>query len=158
MLLHMCRVFLAALILVPAGLSAADCEHTETSFSCVDYVRNYDGDTITFNIPDVHPFLGERINIRVRDIDTPELRTSDPCERELAFIARDYVSDVMLNANRIDLLNIGRDKYFRVLANVRVNGRYLERTLLRVGLAVPYDGGSKPIVDWCEMLDQYLGT
>ena len=44
------------------------------------YVRNYDGDTITFNLPGLHPIIGEKINIRVNGIDTPEIRGK--CEKE----------------------------------------------------------------------------
>ena len=38
------------------------------------YVQNYDGDTVTFNLPGLHPIIGEKINIRVNGIDTPEIR------------------------------------------------------------------------------------
>ncbi|MFW7377537.1 MAG: thermonuclease family protein [Oligoflexus sp.] len=139
-------------------LNAADCAHTETSFACAEYVKNYDGDTITFNIRGLHPLLGENISVRVKGIDTPELRTSDNCEQRLGVHARNYVSATLLRANRIELMNIERDKYFRVLANVRVNGRYLERSLLGQGLAVPYDGGTKLKVDWCALLADYEGS
>ena len=33
-----------------------DCDHTDTRFNCVKYVSNYDGDTITIDIPNIHPF------------------------------------------------------------------------------------------------------
>jgi endonuclease YncB( thermonuclease family) len=45
-----------------------------SSFSGVEYVRNYDGDTMTVNIPGVHPLFGNEIGIRVRGIDTLEIR------------------------------------------------------------------------------------
>ena len=38
------------------------------------YLRNYDGDTITFNLPGLHPIIGEEISIRVNGIDTPEIK------------------------------------------------------------------------------------
>ena len=38
------------------------------------YVQNYDGDTVTFNLPGLHPIIGEKISIRVNGIDTPEIR------------------------------------------------------------------------------------
>jgi len=44
------------------------------------YVRNYDGDTITFNLPGLHPIIGEKISIRVNGIDTPEIKGK--CEKE----------------------------------------------------------------------------
>ena len=45
-----------------------------------------DGDTIKVTIDGVHPLLGERIKIRVRDIDTPEIskgRYGYKCQQEL---------------------------------------------------------------------------
>ena len=44
------------------------------------YLRNYDGDTITFNLPGLHPIIGEKISIRVNGIDTPEIQGK--CEKE----------------------------------------------------------------------------
>ena len=44
------------------------------------YLRNYDGDTITFNLPSLHPIIGEKISIRVNGIDTPEIKGK--CEKE----------------------------------------------------------------------------
>jgi hypothetical protein len=29
-------------------------------------IRNYDADTITFDIPNVHPLIGDKISVRVR--------------------------------------------------------------------------------------------
>lgn len=44
------------------------------------YVRNYDGDTITFNLPNLHPIIGNKIAIRVNGVDTPEIRGK--CDKE----------------------------------------------------------------------------
>ena len=38
------------------------------------YIRNYDGDTITFNLPGLHLIIGENISIRVNGIDTLEIK------------------------------------------------------------------------------------
>jgi len=45
------------------------------------YVSNYDGDTIKFDLPGLHPIIGKKINIRVNGIDTPEIRGK--CEGEI---------------------------------------------------------------------------
>jgi micrococcal nuclease len=45
------------------------------------YIRNYDGDTITFNLLGLHPIIGKKINIRVYVIDTPEIRGK--CKKEI---------------------------------------------------------------------------
>ena len=44
------------------------------------YLRNYDSDTIPFDLPGLHPIIGEKISIRVNGIDTPEMRGK--CEKE----------------------------------------------------------------------------
>ena len=45
------------------------------------YVRNYDGDTITFNLLGFHPIIGKEINIRFNGIDTPEIWGK--CKKEI---------------------------------------------------------------------------
>ena len=54
------------------------CVHTETTLKCVRYVRNYDGDTITFDIDGLHSIVGKNISVRVLGIDTPEIRGKKP--------------------------------------------------------------------------------
>jgi endonuclease YncB( thermonuclease family) len=48
----------------------------------------------------------------------------------------------------IKLTNLQRGKYFRVVANVVVDGVSLERELLDNKLAYRYDGGTK--LSWCK--------
>lgn len=130
------------------------CEHTSTKFKCVEYVKNYDGDTITVNIPNVHPIIGEEISVRVLGVDTAEIRTSDECEKEMAIAAKLYVEELVLNAKKIHLHNVIRDKYFRIGADVFIDGVLLSQKLLDENLAYAYDGDSKPEVDWCRPLDE----
>ena len=130
---------------------ANDCEHTATSFRCVTYVRNYDADTITVNIPAVPAVIGKEISIRVAGIDTAEMRGGTPCTKEAAKRAKDWVATKLNAAQRIDLVDVERGKYFRLVARVIVDGIDLSQELLRHGLAVPYDGGTKAVTDWCRI-------
>lgn len=132
------------------GWKTRTCEHRVDELSCVHYLKNYDGDTITFNIPDLHPIMGEQISVRVYGIDAPEIRTKNDCEKALAVEAKLEVEKIMIKAERIDLLKAQRGKYFRILAEVYVNGRSLSDHLIEEGLAVPYEGGTRPEVDWCK--------
>ena len=134
-----------------AVASSTDCVAAEHTLPCVEYVRNYDADTLTVNIRDAHPLFGREIPVRVRGIDTPEMRGGARCEKELAIKARDVVAKMLRSARRIDLVALERDKYFRVLADVMVDGRSLGELLLERRLAVGYDGGTKRLVDWCRM-------
>jgi len=126
------------------------CDHGKDYFVCVKYLRNYDGDTITVNIPNTHPLLGEKISIRVNGVDTPELRTKNPCEKAKGFKAKELVQSIMQNAKNIELRNVSRGKYFRIVADVIADGVDIKKALIDARLAVPYDGGKKTVVDWCE--------
>ena len=70
-------------IILPLNLAGREnCYHDDHNFRCVRYIKNYDADTITFEIPLVHPLLGKNISIRVNGVDTPEIRTKNKCEKE----------------------------------------------------------------------------
>lgn len=125
------------------------CEHSPTVFRCVQYHHNYDGDTMTVSIPSVHPLFGQKVSVRLFGIDAPEMHSVDTCEREAARIAQRYVRGQMLKAQRIELKNVQRDKYFRILADVSLDGESLSRRMISAGLAYPYYGGTKQKVDWC---------
>ena len=125
------------------------CEHDPKTFRCVKYIRNYDADTITFNIPNVHPLIGKHISVRVRHVDTPEIKGKLPCEKDAARTAKKLTENILKNAKRIDLENVDKDKYFRILANVVVDGKSLKDTLLKNNLAYAYEGKTKQKLNWC---------
>ncbi|WP_415062120.1 thermonuclease family protein [Bdellovibrio sp.] len=133
------------------------CHHDDTTFRCVKVLKNYDGDTLTVNIPDVPALIGKNISVRVLGIDTPEIKTKDRCEKEAGRIARNLVASTLKNAQSVELHNIQRDKYFRILADVMVDGRSLKEILLKNNLAYSYDGGTKKHPDWCKVLRQPAG-
>lgn len=135
-----------------SAFSSERCEHTFDTFRCVDYISNYDGDTITVTIPGQHPLFGEEISVRLNGIDTPEKRTKDKCEKKLAVLARDYLKYRILKSQSgtVELRDIQRGKYFRVVAEVWVNGRNLNQDMIRKGLAVEYFGDTKQEVNWCK--------
>ena len=107
------------------------------------YVQNYDGDTVTFNLPGLHPIIGEKISIRVNGIDTPEIK-----EKYDAKQAQQMVADILKNAEQIVLRNMERGKYFRIAADVIVDSESLGDLLVEAGVAVQYDGGKKTH-RWC---------
>lgn len=144
-------VFIALPLPLELPAKSLDCGHDSTSFRCVTYVKNYDGDTITFNIKDVHPLLGEKINVRVYGLDTPEIKTNDKCEKDKARIAKNLVHNLLKNAKRIDLENVKRDKYFRILADVKYDQKLLSHALIKNGLAYAYFGETKKQNNWCDM-------
>ncbi len=113
------------------------------------YVSNYDGDTIKFDLPGLHPIIGKKINIRVNGIDTPEIRGKCEQEKYSAEQAREMVADILKDAEKIDLKNMERGKYFRIAADVFADGESLAEMLVESGMAVRYNGGKKTH-NWCE--------
>ena len=104
----------------------------------------YDGDTFRCNIPNWPPIIGHRISVRINGIDTPEMRDPRPEIRELARQAKMFTVGKLRAAKKIELRNIKRGKYFRIIADVYVDGFSLARMLLNAGLAKSYHGGKKP--------------
>jgi len=112
------------------------------------YLKNYDGDTIRFNLPGYPPIAGKDIRVRVNGIDTPEIKGKCKKEKYEAQQARDMVADILKGAEKITLKNMKRGKYFRIAADVFVDGENLADVLIEAGRAIKYDGGKK-IHKWC---------
>lgn len=116
-----------------------------------EIVKIYDGDTIKVNINHWPPAVGKELAIRIRGIDTPEIRTSCNKEKELAYKARDRLQELISEANNVILRDIERGKYFRLVAYVYLDNVNVNRTLIEEGLAVPYNGGARKGWKWlCE--------
>ncbi|HIQ36983.1 MAG TPA: thermonuclease family protein [Desulfocapsa sulfexigens] len=120
------------------------------NFKNVQFVKNHDGDSITFNIPNTPAIVGENMVIRLRGIDAPELKKkSCPAEKEKAKQAKQLVYSLLKNAKTIHLHRIARGKYFRMLADVEFDGQDLATILLDQNLAVKYSGGKRKS-NWCQ--------
>ena len=88
-------------------------------------LRVIDGDTFACDIDEHSAIAGKNISIRLRGINTPELRSKDPEERLSAIFEKQRLSDLLTNARVIELRNIDRDKYFRIGADVSIDGEPL---------------------------------
>jgi len=117
------------------------------SFYDVIVERVIDGDTIVISIPNVPEVFGKKISVRIAGIDTPELRANCPYEKGLANRAKERVEGIIMKGRVVSLSNTKRDKYFRLLADVLVDGQNVAAALVNEGLAVTYSGGKKR--DWC---------
>jgi micrococcal nuclease len=132
-------VILSQLFSIPAYAGA----RTYGDVVVSQLVAVHDGDTFKVNIAGWPPIIGDSVLVRINGIDTPELKGESEYERNLADKARLYAENRLRNAKVITLKNMKRDKYFRILADVYVDKWSLGKELVRVGLAVEYDGGKK---------------
>ena len=112
------------------------------------YLSAYDGDTFRVDIPNVHPIIGRNMRIRLRGVDTPEIGGKCKEENALAIKVRDFTRDLLANAESIILQNIERGKYFRIVADISVDGVDLARTLIHNKLGRPYDARKNK--SWCD--------
>lgn len=137
-------VILAAVILAACVAQAT----TYGDISDVEVVSVYDGDTLSVNVRDWPPVVGERVPVRVRGIDTPEIRGRCPDEKAQARAARDLLRQLVDHASRVTLRGVERGKYFRLVATVFADDQNVADILIARGLARPYDGrGKRP--GWC---------
>ena len=68
---------------------------TYGSFNGVVFHGCYDGDTCTFTILGVHPLLGGKIRVRLRGIDTAEIRSKCEWEKKHAVRTRDFLNALL---------------------------------------------------------------
>lgn len=110
-------------------------------------VQVIDGDTF---LADAHIWPGQsiRINIRIRGIDAPEMKSRCRGERAAALRARAALSG-MIGEAAVSISNIGGAKYYgRVLADVETEaGEAIGTVLLDRRLVRPYAGGKRQ--GWC---------
>ena len=126
------------------GIFLAGAAYADVHVSSI--ARVYDGDTITVNIDQWPPIVGQAISIRVRGVDTPEIRGKCQAEKDLARRAKSYTA-AAVKYGQVTLKNLERGKYFRIVADVEVNGKPLAAALISQGLGRPYDGGKRK--GWC---------
>lgn len=106
-------------------------------------VSVYDGDTFRCDLAEYPDIVGKNIGVRINGIDTPEMKDKRPWVKALAIKSRNYVRRCFARARCIELRNLRRGKYFRIVADVYVDGVSLADKLLENGYAHKYDGGKK---------------
>ena len=125
-----------------------------------EYVRNYDGDTVTVDLVDLRyrpqwylrTALGQYWNPRRRcryPRDPRQMRGGKILAKE----AKALVKSVLKDAEFITIRNAKRGKYFRIVGDIIIEPGTdaevnLKDILLDANLAVPYNGGRKT-KSWC---------
>jgi len=105
-------------------------------------IKVYDGDTITVASKLYHGSPVYRFQIRLRGIDTPELKSHNDIEKANAMIARDALHEKIFG-KVVTLKNIGTEKYGRILADIYLDNININKWLIDSKYAVYYDGGKK---------------
>jgi len=108
----------------------------------------YDADTFRVNIDSWPDIIGSRMSVRVLGVDAPEIRGKCDSEKKAARLAKKFTVGFLRDGAKIELRNIQRGKYFRILAEVYVDGINLAEGLIKAKHARPYEGGKR--MGWCQ--------
>ena len=131
----------------------------QQNFYKVSLASVYDGDTFKVNLSCRYGIFCKKMGVRVKGIDAPEIRTKDPCEKEMAKKAKAFTKE-FLKSGPIILRTCEKDQYFRLLCDVSIRNpsnptkkaeKSLSEALLIQKLAVSYDGGTKQSINWCNL-------
>lgn len=111
------------------------------------FVTAYDGDSLTL-IDDLGHGVSFKSKVRLKGLDTPELRGGTPTTKAAAKIVRDYVR-MWCTSEESEFplvtvsLNGDKDKYGRWLIELYKDGILLNHHLLEISFARPYFGEKK---------------
>ena len=137
-------LILTSVLFLASCMHVSACQQKDmANFDNVSLISAYDGDTFYIDILscDIDVFC-KHISVRVRGVDCPEIKGGSAETKVLAKQAKAFTKN-FLKGGKILLRNCGRDKYFRLLCDVKVNGKSLGEELLKAGHAIPYNGGTK---------------
>jgi len=140
----MLRHLLLTLLLIPTISSAVT---TYGNITVTEIRSIYDADTFKVSIPEWPDVIGKSISIRILGIDAPEMRGRCQAEKDAARAAKQFTVEKLRSAEIVELRDIQRGKYFRILAEVYVDGDSLGEMLVRAGHARAYGGGKRE--GWC---------
>lgn len=115
----------------------------EAALQNVSIASVYDGDTFKINLNCSLAVYCEKVPVRARGVDCPEIKGKTEREKRLAQQAKAFTKNFLDNGP-ISLSNCGRDKYFRLLCDVtNAQGQNLADELIKHDLGYKYYGGTK---------------
>ena len=123
----------ALLLLALAACTAREALH----WPHAPLVRCIDGDTVVLRMADVPAPWGPQVQVRLADIDAPELRGTRGAEHDRAVAARDALCERLRAARVIAVRGEGRDSFGRLVATLHADGQDAGAALVVAGLATP---------------------
>lgn len=101
-------------------------------------------------IVDGDTFWKGGIKYRLFGVDTPEAGGRAKCKHELRLAAKaTYRLQSILKSGQMFIIEHGRDRYGRVLAEVVMNGANVSALLINEGVGKPYNGARPDPKYWC---------
>lgn len=129
---------------------SCDLVHTDLTLSSSDIKSIYDGDTITIKCLRGLKCEKNAIKVRIKGVDTPEIKGKCRNETLLARQAKQFTVAFVRNADEIIMSYDEHDmydRYGRLLAYLSVGGKDLSSSLINNNLGRHYQGGKRR--SWC---------
>lgn len=110
----------------------------------LESVYAIDGDTLRYKKN------GQTFTVRVMGVDTPEIKGQCQAEIKKAQQAKVFTKNLLRNASTLTLtqLDKNKDKYGRLLRQVKIDGQRLDKALIKAKLGREYYGGKRK--SWCD--------
>lgn len=121
---------------------------SKTGIQVKDIARVYDGNTIRVNLQCEDNVFCHGLRVRVKGIDTPQLKAGNHCEKIKAKQAKNLTTSFLQSAN-IELRNCTQDTS-GFACDVYSNGQNLADELVKQNLAYPSNGGTDAKIDYCK--------
>lgn len=124
-------------------------------YEAVD-ITNYDGDSFRMTLRKrwdfgfgIHAEQQYSLAVRIKGVDTPELRDKRPDWKAAAYLARDEARRWLSEVGPCRFISVDKpDKYGRGLGDImNADGDILSAFLLENRLGVPYEGQNKADVE-----------
>ncbi len=145
------RALILGLLMFPITFFGTQAEEITNKYAGI-VTDVYDGDTVTM---EVLIWKGQKVEakIRLKGIDTPEIRGKCEAEKILAIAARDLVRELTLDKltilEAIPYEGKADGKYGRIIGVLYTpTGENINDLLVTRGLARSYDAGARQ--GWCE--------
>jgi len=124
-------------------ITKGDLMNDKCFFYKANVIEVYDGDTITVDISLGFSMTLRKLKVRLTGVDTAEMKSKDPELKKKAVAARDWLKAQILGKD-VYLDSEGQDKYGRWLGKIYTKeGVCCNEELIKLGLALAYDGGTK---------------
>lgn len=128
-------------------------KHTDENIKINEYsypiTKIIDGDTVELEVDFLPIELGKYIRLRIYGIDTPELHGQCIDEVEKAKKAKKFLADFIKAGKKVTIILKGKDKYFRLLGDIMIDGKLASSIMIESKHAIEYKGTSKK--DWCNL-------
>jgi micrococcal nuclease len=128
--------------------SQENCIHNANHFKCMELSKVKSADKVTFNVPNLHPLIGQEVNIITLNTKSPSIYSRNKCAKEVAKLGKKFTKEQLKSAKKIEAINLVKDKNFNFKGDIIYDKKNLSEELLKNKLAAKEEDFKA--IDWCK--------